>query len=51
MPYDPALRARLLAHPAPVQTLNDGGRLRLRFPAIDPEEMKCGWLYTVALEK
>ena len=49
VPYSPALRARLLSHPAPVATADDGGKLKLIFPAINPEEVTCSWLYAVEI--
>lgn len=51
VPYTPETKARLLAHPAPVATADDGGKLKLIFPAIDPEEMQCEHLYAVELTK
>ena len=51
VPYDPAYTARLLCCSAPVRTADDGGRLRLVFPPIDPEEMQCEYLYAVKIEK
>ena len=50
VPYDPALKARLLCCPAPVSTADDGGRLKLVFPPIDPEDVKCSCLYAVELK-
>ncbi len=50
-PYDPALKARLLSCAAPIKTADDGGKLKLIFPPIDPEEVKCSWLYAVEITK
>ena len=49
--YAPGLKARLLAHRAPIASADDGGKLKLIFPAIDPEEMECGYLYVVKITK
>ena len=49
--YSESLKARLLSHPAPVKTANDGGKLKLVFPPIDPEEVSCGWLYAIEITK
>ena len=49
VPFTPETKAALLCHPAPVKTADDGGRLKLVFPAIDPEEMQCGYLYAVKI--
>ena len=51
VPYDPALKARLLCASAPVQTAEDGGKLKLIFPPIDPENVTCSYLYAVELTK
>ena len=51
VPYDPALKASLLSHPAPVTCADNGGKLKLIFPAIDPEEMACRYLYAIKIEK
>ncbi len=49
--YAPGAKARLLSHPAPIGTANDGGRLKLIFPPIDPEEVACEHLYAVEITK
>ena len=51
VPYDPALKARLLCHPAPVSAVDDGGKLKLVFPPLDPDEMACGYMYAVELSR
>jgi len=48
--YSPSLKARLLSHPAPITTADDNGKLKLIFPAIDPEEMKCEHLYAIEIK-
>lgn len=50
-PYSPELRARLLAHSAPVTVCERNGKTVLRFPPINPDEMKCRHLYAVELKK
>jgi alpha-L-fucosidase len=45
VPYSTARKARLLCCDAPVQTADDGGKLRLVFPPINPEDVKCSYLY------
>jgi alpha-L-fucosidase len=50
VPYSPARKARLLCCDAPVQTADDGGKLRLVFPPIDPETVTCKYLYAVKTE-
>ena len=51
VPYSPDIKARLFAHPAPITVSDDNGRVRLSFPAINPDEMKCKYLYAVELTK
>lgn len=49
VPYKPDLTAKLLACDAPVDIRNSDGCAELCFPAINPEDMKCSWLYAVEL--
>ena len=49
--YDEHIKARLLAHDAPLTTENDGGKLKITFPAINPDEMKCQYLYAIELTR
>ncbi len=49
IPYNPTLKAKLLTCDAPVDVRNNDGCAELCFPAINPDDMKCGWLYTVEL--
>jgi len=49
--YDPAWKAELLGSDAVPAVENFGGKVKLVFPAIDPETMESGWLYTVKLSK
>ncbi len=51
VPYSPDVKARLFAHPAPVTVSDDNGKVRLSFPAINPDEMKCEYLYAIELTK
>ena len=51
VPYSPDMRARLLAHDAPVEVREKDGKTELVFPAINPDEMKCQWLYAVELSE
>ena len=41
--------AKLLADVAPLAVENDNGKAKLVFPQINPDEMKCGWLYAFEL--
>ena len=47
IPYADGLKARLLAHPAPLTVENDGGKAKIAFPPIDPEEVTCEYLYAI----
>lgn len=49
--YDEHIKARLLAHDAPLTTENDGGKLKITFPAINPDEVKCQYLYAIELTR
>ncbi|MBQ6421533.1 MAG: alpha-L-fucosidase [Clostridia bacterium] len=51
IPYKDSLRASLLAADAPIAVSDDSGRLRLSFPAIDPEDVRCSYLYAVRIEE
>ena len=51
VPYSPARKARLLCCDAPVAVADDGGKLKLIFPPIDPDEVSCRYLYAVKIEK
>jgi hypothetical protein len=48
--YNPDIKAKLLAHDAPIAVENDNGKAKLVFPQINPDEMKCGWLYAFELD-
>ena len=48
--YSADIKARLLAHDAPIAVENDNGKAKLVFPPINPDEMKCGWLYAFELD-
>lgn len=49
--YDERLKARLLSHDAVLTTENDGGKLKINFPAINPDEVKCQHMYAIELTK
>ena len=49
VPYSPYRKARLLSHPAEITVREKDGRTELVFPPIDPEEVRCRWLYAVEL--
>ncbi|MBR6748281.1 MAG: alpha-L-fucosidase [Clostridia bacterium] len=49
VPYSPTLKASLLACDAPVTVRDHEGHAELCFPAINPDDMACGWLYTIRL--
>ena len=48
-PYSPYCRARLLSHPADITVRENGGKTELVFPPMDPEDVRCRWLYAVEL--
>ena len=48
--YNSDIKAKLLAHDAPIAVENDNGKAKLVFPQINPDEMKCGWLYAFELD-
>ncbi|MBQ9879879.1 MAG: alpha-L-fucosidase [Clostridia bacterium] len=47
IPFREGLKARLLSHPAPLTVENDGGKARIVFPPIDPDEVTCEHLYAL----
>ena len=49
--YDPELKAHILGCDADVEILEEAGKVKLRFPPIDPETVESSWLYTVKLTK
>ncbi len=49
VPYSPYLKAKLLSHPAEITVREDNGKTELVFPPIDPEDVRCQWLYAVEL--
>lgn len=49
VPYSPYLKAKLLSHPAEITVREDNGKTELVFPPIDPDEVRCQWLYAVEL--
>ena len=49
VPYHPEISAKLLACDAPVSVRENDGCAELVFPPINPDDMKCGWLYTAEL--
>lgn len=49
--YDENIKARLLSHDAKLTTENDGGKLKINFPAINPDEVKCQYMYAIELTK
>ena len=51
MDYDPAWNAELLGSNAVTAVENRGGKVKLVFPAIDPETVESSWLYTVKLSQ
>ena len=51
VPYSPDLKAKLLSHPAEVKIRENNGKAELLFPAINPDEVKCQWLYAIELTK
>ncbi len=51
VPYSPELKARLFACDAPVKVSDDNGKVRLSFPAISPDDMKCEYLYSIELSE
>ncbi len=51
VPYSPDLKAKLLSHPAEIKVRENNGKAELLFPAINPDEVKCQWLYAIELTK
>lgn len=49
--YDENYKVRLLSHDAALTTENDGGKLKINFPAINPDEVKCQYLYAMEITK
>ena len=49
VPYHPDLQAKLLSVDAPVQIRNHDGKAELLFPAINPEDVQCQWLYAIEI--
>ncbi len=49
--FDEKIKARLLSHDAVLTTENDGGKLKINFPAINPDEVKCQYMYAIELTK
>ena len=52
IPFDDGWKATLLAAPdAPIKTADENGRLQLRFPAINPDDVAVGELYAFRISK
>ncbi len=50
IPYKPGLKATILGCPAaPVTVREKDDKVELVFPAIDPEDMGCQWLYAIEI--
>ncbi len=49
VPYSPYRKARLLSHPVDITVRENDGKTELVFPPIDPEDVRCQWLYAVEL--
>lgn len=49
VPYSPYRKARLLSHPADITVRENDGKTELVFPPMDPEDVRCQWLYAVEL--
>ncbi len=50
IPYKPGMKAVILGCPtAPVTVREKDGMAELVFPAIDPEDMGCQWLYAIEI--
>ena len=47
--YNSDLKARLLSHDSKVTITDDNGKACLNFESINPDEMKCKYLYAVEL--
>lgn len=51
IPYRPGMTATLLSAPdAPITVRDHGGKAELVFPSIDPEDVRCQWLYAVEVK-
>lgn len=49
--YDENYKVRLLSHDAALTTENDDGKLKINFPSINPDEVKCQYLYAMEITK
>ncbi len=49
VPYSPYRKARLLSHPAEITVRENNGKTELVFPSINPDEVRCQWLYAIEL--
>jgi len=49
VPYHPNRKAKLLSHPAEIGVREADGCMELVFPPIDPEEVRCQWLYAIEI--
>ncbi len=47
--YNEEITAKLLSHDAPIEVTNDNGKTKLTFPAINPDEVKCEYMYAIEL--
>ncbi len=50
VPYNENIKARLLSHPAELSVESDNGKAKIVFPSINPDDVKCEWLYAIELE-
>ena len=49
--YDPALKANLLGSDAKLEIVDCSGKVKILFPAINPDTVDCSWLYTIKLTR
>ncbi len=49
VPYSDGLKAKLLSHPAKLEIKNNDGKAEIIFPSINPDEVKCQYLYAIEL--
>ena len=47
--YNENITAKLLSHDAEIEITNDNGKTKLTFPAINPDEVKCEYMYAIEL--
>ena len=47
--YNEEITAKLLSHDAKIEVTSDNGKTKLTFPAINPDEVKCEYMFAIEL--